>query len=50
VQLVLTILELRQLPVDASTQARIRACGDLQLLERWATRAKTVDDSAELLR
>jgi hypothetical protein len=33
-----------------STEARIRACGDPQLLERWATRAKTADDSAELFR
>jgi hypothetical protein len=42
--LLLTILELRQLPVDASTDTRIRACKDPALLSRWASRAKQIDD------
>jgi hypothetical protein len=50
VKLVLTILELREIPVSKAELARIRACKDLEKLERWATRAKhagTIDELFE---
>lgn len=49
VKLVLAILELREIPVSKAKKARIRACKDLQQLERWATRAKHVGSIDELL-
>jgi hypothetical protein len=49
VKLVLTILELREIPVDRRSKARIRACKDLEKLDRWATRAKVVGSIDELL-
>jgi hypothetical protein len=50
VKLVLTILELREIPVSRATKARIRACKDLEQLERWAARAKRVGSIDELLK
>jgi hypothetical protein len=50
VKLVLTILELREIPITRATKARIRACKDLEQLERWAARAKRVGSSDELLK
>ncbi len=50
VKLVLTILELREIPVSRATKARIRACKDLEQLERWAARAKRVDSIDEVLK
>lgn len=49
VKLVLTILELREIPVTKAKKARIRACKDLEQLERWATRAKHAGSIDELL-
>jgi hypothetical protein len=49
VKLVLTILELRGLPVARRTKARIRACKNLEQLDRWATRARHVSSIDELL-
>jgi hypothetical protein len=46
---VLTILELREIPVSKANIARIRACKDLEKLERWATRAKRASSIDELL-
>jgi hypothetical protein len=40
--LVLTILELRRVELDPTSEDRIRACQDAALLERWADRAKHV--------
>ncbi|EDM76851.1 hypothetical protein PPSIR1_04563 [Plesiocystis pacifica SIR-1] len=36
-----TILELRGLPTDERTRARIRDCTELEVLERWIAQAKT---------
>jgi hypothetical protein len=49
VKLVLTILELREIAVSRATKARIRACKDLEQLERWAARAKRVSSIDQLL-
>ena len=49
IRLVLTILELRGLKVPAAGKRRIRACTDLDTLERWATLAKHVGSVDELL-
>jgi hypothetical protein len=48
VALVLTILELREIPVTKAKLARIRACKDLEKLERWASRAKHAGSIDEL--
>jgi hypothetical protein len=49
VKLVLTILELREIPVSKAQAARIRACKNLEKLDRWATRAKQAGSVDELL-
>lgn len=46
VELVLTVLELRAIPLDDLTEARIRSCREPQLLERWVERAKQAEDLA----
>jgi hypothetical protein len=48
VKLVLTILELREIPVSKAQKARIRACKDLEKLDRWASRAKQAGSIDEL--
>jgi hypothetical protein len=46
VELVLTVLELRAIPLDEQAEARIRGCEDPRLLERWAERAKRAESLA----
>ena len=48
VRLVLTTLELRSLPIDSDSEARIRSCQDAELLELWASRARRVASASEL--
>lgn len=43
VELLLTILELRHIPIDAETRAKIEGCEQIAELERWVARAKQVD-------
>ncbi|WP_146158194.1 hypothetical protein [Enhygromyxa salina] len=47
-ELVFTILELRELPVDAASRAKIQACSDPDLLQRWAARAKQASETANI--
>jgi hypothetical protein len=49
-QSILDLLRLRGLTPSAALEATVRACGDLQQLERWFARALTIDDPDELLR
>lgn len=44
VELALTVLELRQLPLDPASEHKIRTCSDPALLERWVERAKRVSE------
>lgn len=46
VELVLTVLELRAIPLDAEAEARIRGCEDPGQLERWVERAKGAESLA----
>jgi hypothetical protein len=48
VKAVLDVLEVRQLPVSAEQRARIEACTDLALLDRWHRKAVTVSATSEL--
>jgi predicted deacylase len=46
---VLAILAARGIPVDSATQARIAACTDLALLDRWIPRAATAASAEEVI-
>jgi hypothetical protein len=48
VDLVLTILELRGIPVDDAARAQIAGCKSLDRLERWAARARQIRAVDEL--
>ncbi|MEV4458930.1 hypothetical protein [Microbispora sp. NPDC049633] len=45
---VLTILDVRDIPVSDADRDRITACTDLERLDEWARRAVTVTSAAEL--
>ncbi|WP_152990452.1 hypothetical protein [Sphaerimonospora mesophila] len=45
---VLTILEVRGIPVSDAERARITACSDLKQLDEWARRAVTVTSTGDL--
>ncbi|PRQ09661.1 hypothetical protein ENSA7_05770 [Enhygromyxa salina] len=47
-ELVFTILELRELPVDTASRAKIQGCSDADLLQRWAARAKQASETANI--
>ena len=47
-ELLLSILALRQLPVDGTTEARILGCKDPEQLQRWTTRAAQAGELADL--
>jgi hypothetical protein len=47
-QMVLRVLEKRQIPTLASTRERITACADAAVLTRWLDRAFTVTDAEDL--
>jgi hypothetical protein len=44
---ILTVLELRGLPVTPALRKRVTACGDLPVLERWLRRATTASSVEE---
>jgi hypothetical protein len=46
---VLRVLEVRGVPVDAAFVARVRACADLQVLDRWFQRAVVVARAEDVL-
>jgi hypothetical protein len=48
-KLLFQLLAHRKLTLDAAQRARIEACHDLEMLERWLLRATDVRDAAELL-
>jgi hypothetical protein len=48
VELVLSVLEVRGVPVDRDSEAQIRSCGSVATLERWARRAREVREASEL--
>jgi hypothetical protein len=48
VEMILAMLEVRGLAVDADTAKRVRSCGDLREIERWARRAREVEFAVEL--
>jgi hypothetical protein len=48
VEMILAMLEVRGLAVDADTATRVRSCGDLREIERWARRAREVEFAVEL--
>ncbi|MBK8253128.1 MAG: hypothetical protein IPK82_10735 [Polyangiaceae bacterium] len=45
----LTILKARNLPISSAAQQAIRACNNLQTLERWVQKALTVKSAEELV-
>ncbi|WP_189882622.1 hypothetical protein [Streptomyces xantholiticus] len=47
-QMILRVLEKRQIPTLASTRERIADCADLETLDRWLDRALTVTDAEDL--
>ncbi|WP_394821639.1 hypothetical protein [Pendulispora albinea] len=47
---VLTVLEVRGLPIPDTARARILACTDLDVLNRWIRQAVTATSVDELLR
>lgn len=48
IEMILAMLEVRGLAVDADTATRVRSCGDLREIERWAQRAREVEFAREL--
>ena len=48
VELITTVLELRGVAVDEASLEQLRGCEDVELLERWATRAREVASVADL--
>jgi hypothetical protein len=48
VSAILAVLEARQKALTAEQQARIEACSDLGVLDRWLRRAATLNDTGEL--
>ena len=44
----ITILELRGLSLDRTSESKIHECPDLEQLEQWAERAKRADSVAQL--
>jgi hypothetical protein len=47
---IVTVLEARGLPVTSEARARILACADLEILERWLRKAVSVSSADELFR
>lgn len=48
IELIVAVLEVRDIAIDATTLARIRAERDLPTLERWATAARKVTRASQL--
>ncbi|MFF4798470.1 hypothetical protein ACFY1U_08650 [Streptomyces sp. NPDC001351] len=48
IEMVLSILEWRGIPVPAAVRKRVRACPDRDQLTAWAQRAVHATDAAEL--
>jgi hypothetical protein len=46
---ILTVLANRGVEVDAVSEARLKACGDAETLNRWLGRAVTADDVGDVL-
>ncbi|WP_394831120.1 hypothetical protein LVJ94_31875 [Pendulispora rubella] len=46
---VLTVLSTRKLPVSDDVRAKILACTDLAVLERWLQRAVTASNAEEVV-
>ncbi|GIH71289.1 hypothetical protein [Sphaerimonospora thailandensis] len=47
---VLTVLQVRGIPVSEADRTRIKTCTDLDLLDEWARRAVTATSTADLFR
>lgn len=48
VELILAVLEIRGVTVDARSEAHIRDCEELAVLERWGRRVREVASASEL--